>query len=130
MAQDRSTLDTPASTSFPANATAALLESWSGHEWENGVQVDELRDLERVRVRTRHSVYEIIVINGRRGEILLRGGQFSPDYVRGQLAGSSLGGSFLKHLGIYVGFRMEFHIGDRRIVTSRVEAVDVVPDHA
>lgn len=120
-------LGMPLSTSFPADATAALLENWSGHEWANGVQVDEWEDLERVRVRTRNSVYELILINGRRGEILLRGGQFSPDYVPAHLAGSSLGGSFLKHLGIYVGFRMEFHIGDRRIVTSRVEAVDVVP---
>jgi hypothetical protein len=39
------------------------------------------------------------------------------------VAGSSLGGSFLKVHGIYVGFRMELSDGSRMIVTSPVEEV-------
>jgi hypothetical protein len=41
------------------------------------------------------------------------------------LAGSSLGGSFLKLRGIYVGFSLEIHFDKRLIITSRVRKIAV-----
>ena len=42
------------------------------------------------------------------------------------LAGSSLGGSFLKLRGIYVGFRMELYAQQGFIITSRVRSIGLL----
>lgn len=102
---------------------AALLESWARRAWTNGCQVDELPDLQVLTVITRNSVYEIIVLSARAGEVLVRGGRFFPARRAARLAGSSLGGSFLKMRGIYVGFRMELHAEGGAIVTSPVQSI-------
>jgi hypothetical protein len=107
----------------------AILSNWSDRDWSesDGLQMETREDLERILVRTYNSVYELIVRCGARGDVLVRGGRFFPVFTPVQLAGSSLGGSFLKRLGIYVGLRMElFHEGET-IVTSPVTAISVSP---
>jgi hypothetical protein len=101
----------------------ALLDTWSAHAWSDGVMVDRLSALDRLTIRTRHSIYELVVTAPERAEVLVRGGAFFPVFTRARVAGSSLGGSFLKVHGIYVGFRMEICDGARVIVTSPVERV-------
>jgi hypothetical protein len=103
----------------------ALLETWSSHDWTEGVQLENVRDMETLTVRTENSTYEINVICGRTGEILIRGGRFFPEFTPARLAGSSLGGSFLKLRGIYVGFSLEIHFEKRLIVTSRIRKIAV-----
>ena len=83
-------------TSIPA---AALLESWSDSPWTNGVQVDHMEDMEKLVVRTGNSLYEIIIIDGPSGEILVRGGQYFPELTPARLTGATLGGSFCKLRG-------------------------------
>ena len=101
----------------------ALLDTWSTHAWSEGVLVDRLTALDRLNIRTRHSLYEIIIMSPESADVLVRGGAFFPEFTRAKVAGSSLGGSFLKVHGIYVGFRMELSDGARMIVTSPVEEV-------
>ena len=79
-------------------------------------------------VDTRNTTYEIIVMDRNRAEILVRGGRFFPVYSRAHLAGASLGGSFLKLHGIYVGFSMEIYGNDEPIITSAVRRISVVRD--
>ncbi len=55
--------------SVPAGA---ILENWSKDPWTNGVQVDRMEDMEKLVIQTRNSLYEIIIIDGRSGEILVR----------------------------------------------------------
>lgn len=98
---------------------AAILDRWSKKEWENGVQVEQMAELEQLAVRTGNSVYEITVLNGLTGEVLLRGGDFFPERTAVRLEGSTLGGSILKWRGIYVGLQME-------IVPEPVEMVSRV----
>jgi hypothetical protein len=81
--------------------------------------------METLSLRTENSTYEITVISGRTGDILIRGGRFFPEFTPARLAGSSLGGSFLKLRGIYVGFNLEVHFDKRLIITSRVRKVTV-----
>ena len=81
--------------------------------------------METLTVRTENSTYEITVICGRTGEILIRGGRFFPEFTPAKLAGSSLGGSFLKLRGIYAGFSLEVHFDKRLIITSRVRSISV-----
>jgi len=101
----------------------AMLDTWSGHQWQDGIQLETLDDLCKVTVLTENSTYEMTVICARTGEILIRGGRFFTEFTQARLGGSSLGGSFLKVRGIYVGFSMEIHTEDKWIVTSRVRSI-------
>jgi len=81
----------------PASVPARrLLSSWSAHDWRGGIRVDDLSALERLIVKTANSTYEIVLVAPERAEVLVRGGAFFPVFTPARLAGSSLGGSFLK----------------------------------
>lgn len=108
--------------------TPSLLEAWSGHTWTDGVQVETLRDLETLRVRTRNTQYEITIVRAETGEAVIIGGRFFPQHTRSVVLGSSLGGAFLKMRGIYCGFSLELYATGTRIVTSAVQSVEVVGD--
>ena len=109
--------------SVPAGAN---LDNWSKDPWKNGVQVDRMEDMEKLVIQTRNSLYEIIIIDGRSGEILVRGGQFFPELTPARLAGATLGGTFCKMRGIYTGFRMEINASGQRTVTTPVESIRIL----
>ncbi len=106
--------------------TACDLDAWSTSPWSDGLQLGNLRALETLAVTTKNTVYEITLMDPRSGEVLVRGGRFFPVYTRVRLAGASLAGSFLKLLGIYVGFSIEFHTDDGPIVTTRVREIVIL----
>lgn len=108
-----------------AIGAACDLDAWSSFPWRDGLQLPDLRALETLEVTTKNTVYEITLMDPRNGEVLVRGGKFFPVYTRARLAGASLAGSFLKLLGIYVGFSIEFHTDDGPIVTTRVRGIAV-----
>ena len=87
------------------------------------VCLDACRQFERIVVHTRASVYEVIVLRGDKGSVLVRGGRKFPEFRCAVLAGSTGGGRALKLNTIDVGLRMEFCADDRVIVTSPVKAV-------
>jgi hypothetical protein len=103
------------------------LQWWAEHEWSGGVDLQSLAGLEQFAVRTRNTTYEITVLTPATGEVLVRGGQFFPEHTRAELAGCSLGGSFLKVRSIHTGFLMELVHGGQRIVTTRVREIASVP---
>jgi hypothetical protein len=75
-------------------------------------------------VRTRHSSYRLVVLDGARHLVLAEGGVFhEPTVVH--LSGATFGGSTLKLGWILVGLRVEFGLGSRRITTSPVESVTI-----
>jgi len=108
-----------------ALGAACDLESWSSFSWTEGLQLPDLGSLATLEIRTKNTTYEITIMDPRSGEVLVRGGRFFPVYTRVRLAGACLSGSFLKLLGIYVGFSMEFHTDDGPIVTTRVREIAV-----
>ena len=103
----------------------ATLDTWSNAPWTNGVQIEQLEDMQKLYVRTKNSLYEITVIDHWSGEILVRGGQLFPELTPARLAGATLWGSFLKMRGIYVGFAMEMNAGDQRFLSTRVREIVV-----
>jgi hypothetical protein len=107
-------------------SAGALLDRWSDSPWTNGVQVDRMEDMEKLVVRTGNSLYEIVIIDGQSGEILVRGGRYFPELTPARLTGATLGGSFCKLRGIYAGFRMELYANGHRTVTTPVESVGVL----
>ena len=106
--------------------TGASLDAWTGHEWTDGLQVDRLRELDELSVRTRNNVYRIVAIVPQKGEVMVQGGRFFPELTRARLAGCSLGGAFLKQGGLYLGFRMEIQRGLQTIITSDVRSIEIV----
>ena len=92
------------------HASDTILDNWSKREWRDGVQVESLADLDSLCVRTENSTYEIMILSGHTGEVMVQGGRFFPRRTRFILQGSSLGGSFLKLRGIYIGFNLEFQV--------------------
>jgi hypothetical protein len=97
----------------------SILDAWSDSEWNDGVQIDQMEELTTLAVQTSNTLYEITVLNGHSGEVLLRGGEFFPMRTPVRLEGSTCGGSILKRRGIYVGLRME-------IIPQPVELVNRV----
>jgi len=108
-------------------ASSGLLSSWSTRDWSDGIHVADLPPLERLLVRTANSTYELIVLCPATGSILVRGGAFFPVFMPARLAGSSLGGSFLKLRSIHVGFRLELNTERGFIITSSVRSAAIAP---
>lgn len=111
-------------SSVPATA---VLDNWTQAEWTDGCQVDAAPVFQTLTVVTRNSLYQLIVLDPARGMVRLRGGQFFPDWRDAQLAGCSLGGSFLKMRGIYAGFCMELHVDGETVITSPVTRLTLTP---
>ena len=82
--------------------------------------------MQKLFVQTRNSLYEITIIDGPSGGILVRGGQFFPELTPARLAGATLGGCFCKMRGIYAGFRIEINANGQRTVTTPVESIGIL----
>lgn len=107
---------------------AAVLEAWSDRDWSDGVHLFDLSAMDRLTVTTRNSVYDIVVVSPRTGEVMVRGGAFFTSFAPAHLCGSSLGGSFLKLHVIHPGFCLELcHEDLGLIVTTQVQSVVVSP---
>jgi hypothetical protein len=115
--------DSMANDLIPRGAT---LDAWSQDAWNNGIQIDQMEDMQKIAVQTANNLYEVVIISGHEGDVLVRGGKFFPELTPANLAGATLGGSFCKMRGIYVGFRMEFMANGKRIITSPVETIAVL----
>lgn len=99
------------------------LDTWVRCSWDAGVQIETVDDLDILRVHTRNSSYELAVVSGQHGQMLVRGGRYFREWTRVHFLGCSLGGALLKRHTVHVGLRMEFHLAGRRIVTSPVHAI-------
>src|SRR5262245_53668001 len=110
----------PSKTETISIPAAADLGAWSERDWNDGIQIEDVSPLDRLLVRTRNTVYEITVLEPHAGEVVVRGGRFFPGPTRARLSGSSLGGSFLKLRGIYVGFSIELWYAGETVITSPV----------
>jgi hypothetical protein len=84
-----------------------------------GVQVDSCDAPERIVVRTRNSVYDLVVCDNE-GDVLIRGGRLFPKYRRACLVGATDGGHTVRMLGIYEGLCLELFVDRHSVVTSTV----------
>ena len=104
------------------------IDDWTNGEWSNGVQIDQLGALESLFVRTRHTIYEIVITSPEAGDVLVRGGARFPTFTQARVSGCTTGGNLLKCCGIYPGLRIEFQQKTRRVLTSTVLAIAVAAD--
>jgi hypothetical protein len=92
----------------------------------DGVALDTLEPGSVLEVTTRHSQYRMLVV-GPRGRALVTGGARFHEPTEVRIEGATAGGSVLKCGWIGVGLRLELSIGRRRVLTSTVDAVCVLP---
>jgi hypothetical protein len=107
----------------PSLAKAMPLENFPTCQSNDAIQLDSCPPFERIVVRTRRSVYDVVVLSGDPGEVMIRGGRFFPEFRRARVAGSTAGGSVLKLRSICVGLHMELNVNGKRFVTSRIQAI-------
>jgi hypothetical protein len=87
------------------------------------IQIDSCAARETIVVSTRSSVYELIVLRGDRGRILVRGGSHFPKFRRALFLGSTADGVSVEPCTIDVGLRMKFISRDRVFCTSAVQSI-------
>jgi hypothetical protein len=92
----------------------------------DAVSLDFCVPFEHIAVRTRRTDYEVVVLPGSSGDVLVRGGRFFEEFRRARLAGSTFGGSAIRVKTIEVGCTLELQVDGTRIVTSTIEAVSRV----
>lgn len=115
----------PAPGTDPRLSGASMLDAWTHRDWSGGFDLSTVTDLATIEVVTRRSIY-YIVPGGPDGELLVRGGQYLPEFIRARAIGCSMGGALLKQHAIHVGFRMEIGFDEMRLVTSPVKSVRVL----
>ena len=92
---------------------------------DEAIQLDSCPAFQWIVVRTRQSVYEIFVLSGDAGEVMVRGGRYFPEFRRATIVGSTFGGSAMRVGSICPGCHMELEVDWRSFVTSRIEAVSL-----
>ena len=87
------------------------------------IHLDSCEELETIVVKTGSSVYELVVLRGDCGDVLLRGGRHFEEFRRVLFLGSTAGGGSLVPRTIDVGLRMKFIVADGFFITSAVESL-------
>jgi hypothetical protein len=113
---EMSSVESAVVPAFERRATATSNDS---------IRLTSCRPLQTIIVSTLTSVYELIVLDGEAGDVIIQGGSHFPELRRACFIGSSTPDSEFKVNCIEVGLRMRVCAGDRIIVTSPVQAYQV-----
>jgi len=97
---------------------------------DDTIQLDSCPQFQWILMRTRRSVYDVIVLSGEAGEVMIRGGAFFPEFQLATIVGSTLGGSAVRLGSICAGCHLELHVDGKSFVTSRIETVSLGLPHA
>ena len=74
-------------------------------------------------VKTRASLYELIVLRGDAGNVLVRGGSHFTEFRRVLFVGSIADDGSLHPRTIDIGLHMQFSCGNRLVITSGVQSL-------
>lgn len=95
-----------------------------------GVTLEALEPYVTIRVQTHNSDYEIFLLDPKTGRALVRGGRYLQEPVEAIVNGSTLGGCMLKIGWLGVGLQMEIYVNGCQLVTTPVQALQVVNEIA
>ena len=85
--------------------------------------IDACAAQDTIVVTTCASVYELVVLRGDRGDVLVRGGRHFTEFRHVLFLGSiPVDGSLERHT-IDIGLRMTFGVGEKFVITSPVQAL-------
>ena len=111
-------------------AVALPFEDLAAVPRDDSIQLDSCPQFQWILMRTRRSVYDLIVLSGKAGEVMIRGGSFFPEFRLATIVGSTLGGSAVRLGSICAGCHLELHVDGKSFVTSRIETVSLGLPHA
>jgi hypothetical protein len=86
------------------------------------VELASCPELEWITVKTSRSTYDVVVLSGDTGEVMVRGGSLFPEFRRATITGSLFDGIAIKLRTIAVGLNLEFLIDGTSVITSRIQA--------
>ena len=100
---------------------------WIPDSAPSGVDLRGLATGTVLNVHTCHSCYRVVVVDGPRGHVAVKGGYWFPEETPARIDGcSGGGGTWLKTRWIGPGHHLEIVRDDRlRVVTSRVRSIEV-----
>jgi hypothetical protein len=113
----------PTSNSSHSSRIQTPTDKGSAAWLEDTLQLASCPELEWIIVKTSRSLYDVVVLSGESGLVLIRGGDLFPEFRRATLTGARLGGVAVKLGAIVVGLRLEFVVDGIPVVTSRVQAI-------
>jgi hypothetical protein len=85
---------------------------------------------ETIVVKTGSSVYELLVLRGDCGEVLVRGGNHFAKFCPALFVGSMRNGGPVERHVVGIGLCMQFYVDDRVFVTSAVQSLSRHPASA
>ena len=94
------------------------------------IDLGSCKEREIIIVNTGGSVYELIVLRGDTGDVLVRGGRYFMEFQRVLFLGSAVDGGAVEPRTIDIGLRMKFVVDDRCVVTSAVRSISRRPASA
>ena len=116
------TPETTSNSSAGSQVQARLAERAAARIGDT-LRVDACSELEWITVRTVRSSYDVIVLSGETGAVMIRGGAFFPEFCRATVTGALFHGVAIKPGVIAVGLNLEFVVDGRSIVTSPVQQI-------
>jgi hypothetical protein len=87
------------------------------------VELDSCAELEWITVKTSRSTYDIVVLSGDTGAVMVRGGSLFPELCRATITGSLFDSIAVKLRTIAVGLNLEFLVDGMSVITSRIQAI-------
>jgi hypothetical protein len=87
------------------------------------IHIDSCAARDTIVVTTFSSVYELIVLRGNRGQLLVRGGRHFPKFRRALFLGSTAEDGSVAPRTIDIGLRMRLVSGNRSFFTSPVQSM-------
>ena len=116
---------------LPDTESIASVRIMHGHhvdaEPDDSIQLEGCLEHEWIVVRTRRSVYDVIVLSSNTGDVMIRGGRFFPEFRRATVAGSIFGAAGVKLRSICVGMHLLLDDGEKPVITSRIQTVSRHP---
>jgi hypothetical protein len=113
----------------PPLANVIPFGGFASSQPDNAIELDSCPPFQWIVVTTRKSVYDIIVLSGDAGKVMVRGGRFFPEFRPVTIAGSTFGGSAMKLRTICVGLHLEVHVDGKSFVTSPIRTVSLGLPH-
>jgi len=87
------------------------------------VELDSCLELDWITVKTSRSTYDVVVLSGDTGAVMVRGGGLFPEFRSATITGSLFDGIAVRLRTIVVGLNLEFLVDGMSVITSRVRAV-------
>jgi len=94
-------------------------------ERAEGVELGQLEPMTTLLVWTWNSIYQVVVSDG--SEVLVQGGSLFAAPTPAHIDGATAGQGVVRTGWIGLGLLMQFHVGEKRIVTSPVIAIVTEP---